>query len=144
MSASGGGPLQFFFGMANLPDASYSWSMTTHNPPAFDGHRISFAGDSSPTFNQSQTVYWYDWVILVAAGIADIDDVIKAIGDALSGFNGGEVLEAMMNIGETLERATCGSVTNLSSLIDWSVDGESLTASNAGLSGALYVHGNLG
>jgi hypothetical protein len=34
-------------------------------------------------------------------------------------------------------------VANLATLIDWQIDGETLIPADAGMSGALYVHGTL-
>ena len=143
MSASGGGPLTFLFGLANLPDDSYSWSLSTVNPLHFDGHSITFQNDPHPVETQDHTIYWYDWVLLVAVGITSLPGLISAIYDGINQFNDQAELSGISSINQNAQASTGGTVANLAGLIDWSVDGEALTPSDAGLSGALYVHGTL-
>jgi hypothetical protein len=143
LSASGGGPLKFFFGLANLPDASYSWSLAAVNPLQFDGQHITFANDPNPTITHDQTIYWYDWVLLVVVGITDLAGLVAAIVDAVNGFYDASVEMGTNAINNNLQAATGGTVANLATLINWQIDGETLTPADAGMSGALYVHGNL-
>lgn len=143
LSASGGGPLKFLFGLANLPDASYSWSLAAVNPLQFDGQHITFANDPNPSITHDQTIYWYDWVLLVVVGITSLPGLISAIVDAVEGFYNTVDQTGTTAINTNLQAATGGTVANLATLINWQIDGETLTPADAGMSGALYVHGNL-
>jgi len=144
MRASGGGPLKFLFGLADLPNASYSWSLATINPLRFNGHLITFDADRSPVMTHDQTIPWYDWVLLVVVGIIDLPGLIAAIVGAITGFYDVAERDGIATINNNLQAATGRTVANLARLVAWEVDGKSLTPADAGLSGALYVHGTLG
>jgi hypothetical protein len=141
--AAGSGPLKFFFGLADLPNASYSWSLSAVNPLRFDGRNITFANDPNPTITHDHTIYWYDWMILVILGITNLVGLISVITEAVIGFYDSSVQMGTAAINSNLQAATGGTVANLATLIDWQIDGETLTPSDAGMSGALYVHGTL-
>lgn len=144
LTASGGGPLKFLFGAANLPNASYHWSLSTVSPLQFDGKMLRFAKDANPVMTQDHTIPWYDWILLVVLGVVNITGLISLIYDSVNHFGDRAETVGMANINAGLQNATQGSVANLAALVDWSVDGRSLTPQDAGTSGALYVHGNLG
>ena len=143
ISASGGGPLKFFFGLGNLPDASYSWGITSVNPLQYANSTISFQKDPNPTKTHDQTMYWYDWLILVALGITNIAGLVSAILDGVNNLYDASEGMGIGNINNQIQGSIDGSVTNLSNLISWNNPGESFSPSTAGLEVSLYVRGDL-
>lgn len=142
-ASSGGGPLKFLFGLANLPDASYSWSVSTVNPVRFDGQNISFASDPNPVTHHDFTMYWYDWALLVVLGITSAAGLASTIGDLVNNFADQVQNVGMPAITDGLQAATSGAVVNLSEAIDWTKDGQSLATTAAGMSESVFVAGNL-
>lgn len=142
ISSGGGGPLKFLFGLANLPDASYSWTVATVNPVVFDGTNLSFAADPNPTVNQDHTIYWYDWVLLVVLGITNVAGLVSAIYDLVNNFADQAQNVGMSTITTDLQAATGGSTVNLAQLVDWK-NGETLALAGAGMSEAIYAAGSL-
>ncbi|PRY27015.1 P-47 protein [Spirosoma oryzae] len=142
--ASGGGPLKFFFGLGNLPDASYSWSCQNTNALQFANNNVTFLSDPQPVTHHDQTIYWYDWVILVAVGITSLPGLISVIVDSINDFSDGVNNVGIGNINANLGGAVSGSVVNLANLVNWSTkDAQHFSATAAGLNGVLYVYGNL-
>jgi len=143
VTSSGGGPLKFLFGLANLPDASYSWSVSTVNPCSYDGKAITFATDQHPVINQDHTIYWYDWVLLVVLGITNVAGLVSDIYDIVGNFADQAQNVGMSSINSGLQAATGGAVMNLAQVIDWTKDGQTLSPSAAGMNEAVFVAGNL-
>ncbi|MEZ0487877.1 TULIP family P47-like protein [Fibrella aquatica] len=142
--ASGGGPLKFFFGLGDLPDASYSWSCQNTNALQFANNNVTFLSDPQPVTHHDQTIYWYDWVILVAVGITSLPGLISVIVDSINDFSDGVNNVGIGNINANLSGAVSGSVVNLANLVDWSTKNEQhFLPATAGLDGVLYVYGNL-
>ncbi|MPQ49268.1 TULIP family P47-like protein [Marinifilum sp. N1E240] len=141
---SGGGSLKFFFGLAKLPNASYSWSCEDINPLLYTNDQITFSKDKNPVTHHDQSIPWYDWTLLVAVGITSLPGLISVIVDSINDFSDQVNDVGIGNINSNLDKAISNSVVNLANLIDWSTkDGQQFTSNNAGLNGALYVHGNL-
>lgn len=144
MVASGGGPLKFFFGLGDLPDASYSWSCQNTNALQFSNNNITFLTDSHPITQHDQTIHWYDWLILAAVGITSLPGLISVIVDSINDFSDGVNNVGIGTINSNLGNAVSGSVVNLANLISWSTkNGQNFSSTRAGLNGALYVYGNL-
>ncbi|HOY18416.1 MAG TPA: TULIP family P47-like protein [Haliscomenobacter sp.] len=143
ISTSGGGPLKFFFGLGNLPNASYSWSVATVNPLRYNNGLISFDNDPQPVLAHNQTIHWYDWIILVALGITNIASLVSLIVDSVNDFSDQLQNVGISNVNQQVQIASGGSVVNLKTLIQWSSGGETYVATDAGLNGAFYTHGNL-
>ncbi|MDB6183164.1 TULIP family P47-like protein [Paracoccus fistulariae] len=142
ISASGGGPLKFFFGLGKLPNASYSWSTSSNNPLAFSDGAISFIADAHPAINHHETMHWYDWALLVVTGITGAAGLASAIYQAIKGFGDASADMGVGNINTDLTKAFGGNVLNLAALIDWKLAGQSLSLSVAGLDGPLFARGN--
>ncbi len=85
--ASGSGPLKFLFGLADLPDASYSWSCRTSNPLNFSNNKVTFLADKNPAITHDQTIKWYDWVLLVVVGITSLPGLVSVIVDSINNFS---------------------------------------------------------
>jgi hypothetical protein len=143
MSSSGGGPLSFLFGLANLPDASYSWSVATVNPLTYDGKNISFATDPHPTTHQDHTIQWYDWVLLAVIGITDIAGLVSTIYDLVNNFADQAQNVGISTINTNAQAATGHAVVNLAQVIDWTGGGQKFTPTSAGMSEILFLAGNL-
>lgn len=142
VSASGGGDLKFLFGLAKLPNASYSWSVASINPQSFSNGRLSFASDPNPVIHQDHTIHWYDWALLAVLGITNVAGLVSAIDDAVSGFHDQLQSVGIATINSTVQSATGGTVVNLQNLVDWKLGQEQLSVVSAGLAGALHVTGN--
>ena len=141
---SGGGPLKFFFGLGKLPNANYSWSCQDTNPLHYANDQITFLKDKHPITHHDQNIPWYDWVLLVVVGITSLPGLISVIVDSINDFSDQVNNVGIGNINNNLSKAISNSVVNLANLIDWSTkDGQKFNANNAGLNGALYVHGNI-
>lgn len=141
--ASGGGPLKFFFGIADLPGASYSWSCQSTNQLQYSDEMITFLKDNNPITHHDQTIQWYDWVLLVAVGITSLPGLISVIVDSINDFSDQVNNVGIGNVNSKLETAVIGSMVNLANLIDWNKNGQTFTSSSAGLDGAMYVYGDL-
>lgn len=143
-SSAGGGPLTFLFGLADLPDASYSWTTQTVNPLSLDVSTgvMTFKQDPNPKTTHDQDIPWYDYIILVGLGltlvglIADITDAVNDFGDQVNDIG-------MSNINATLQATLGNHAVNVTDLLDWQANGQSFTLTDGGLDGALYVRGNL-
>jgi hypothetical protein len=144
ISASGGGPLKFFFGVADLPNASYSWSVSSNNRQSFGNKVLTFTPDPQPNIQHSQDMPWYDWVLIVFTGITNAVGLASAIYDAVKGFGDNSQEMGVGTINSTLQSAIGGSLLNLGDLVDWHLAGQGLSLSSAGIEGALYVRGNFG
>lgn len=142
ISASGGGSLEFLFGLAKLPGASYSWSTASNNPLKFAKGTISFTADKHPSIHHNQTIHWYDWVLLVAVGITNAASLSEAIYHAINGFSDASESMGVDNINKALGDAFGSGVLNLSKLIDWKLSGQSLSLTTAGLDGPLFTRGD--
>ena len=140
---SGGGPLKFFFGIANLPDASYSWSCESSNPLQYSHEMITFLKDNNPITHHDQTIHWYDWVLLVVVGITSLPGLISFIVDSINDFSDQVNNVGIGNINSNLEAAVVGSMINLANLIDWNKNGQTFSSTSAGLDGAMSVYGDL-
>jgi hypothetical protein len=143
MSSSGGGPLTFLFGLADLPNASYTWTLTTVNPLRYDGTDITFAVDSNPTEQQDTTIPWYDWALLVVLGITDPAGLAEAIYDCVEKFGDQAQNVGMSTIDTDIQNATGGAVMNLDQVITWTEGGQNLTPTTVGMSEAVFIAGNL-
>jgi hypothetical protein len=143
VNCSGGGPLKFLFGLADLPDASYSWSISTVNPMTFDGTNISFATDPNPTIHQDQTMHWYDWALIAVLGITTTAGLASAITDLVEKFDNQAQLVGMSTINASLQKATGGAVENIAEIVRWTRSDEAMKATTAGMSESVYVAGNL-
>lgn len=139
---SGGGPLDFFFGLGKLPDASYSWSLSTVNPLSFADNTIRFQDDPNPAIQQNSTIHWYDWALLVVTGITNVAGLVSTIMDSINGFANQVQAVGMGNVNNSIESSITGSVVNLANLIDWKQSQQTFQAVDAGLNGALYTYGN--
>ncbi|NDJ57515.1 TULIP family P47-like protein [Enterobacteriaceae bacterium 4M9] len=143
-SSAGGGPLTFLFGLANLPDASYSWTTQTVNPLSLDvaSGTMTFEQDPNPKSTHDQDIPWYDYIILVGLGltlvglIADITDAINGFGDRVNDVG-------MSNINNTVQSTLGNHVVNVTDLLNWQANGQSFTLTSGALDGALYFRGNL-
>ncbi len=142
-TTSGGGSLKFLFGLASLPNASYQWSLSTVNKLQYKNQQVTFLADPKPTKTHSQTIHWYDWVLLVVLGITNIAGLVSAIVDSINDFSDQVDAVGMGNINTAIQKATGNSVVNLSGLISWNKQGESFEASEAALDGAFYIRGTL-
>lgn len=138
-TASGSGPLKFLFGLADLPDASYSWSVQTANPAVYTDGRIGFAPDPHPVIHHDQTIYWYDWVLLVVLGITNAVGLASTVYDLVNGFADAAQSGGAEQAGTELQAATGGAAGHLAELVDWTAGGRRLTAIAAGMDEALYV-----
>jgi hypothetical protein len=143
VASSGGGPLKFLFGLADLPDASYSWSLSAVNPASYAGGQISFTADPHPVINQDHTIYWYDWLLLAVLGIVNVAGLISAIYDLVNNFADEAQNAGMSNVNSNVQAATGGTVMNLAQVIHWTKSGQTLTPVTAGMNEAVYVAGNL-
>jgi len=141
--ASGGGPLKFLFGLVKLPGASYSWSCQDTNQAAFKNNMIVFEADLNPIEKHDQTIHWYDWVILIAAGITSLPGLISLIVDSINDFSDRVNDIGLTNINSGLSNAMGGSVLNMAKIVNWNEGGKKFSVSEAGLDGAIYVYGNL-
>ncbi|GGB96431.1 TULIP family P47-like protein [Dyadobacter sediminis] len=139
---SGGGPLTFLFGLEDLPDASYDWSLSTVNPLSYSNNTIRFEEDPNPVKQQNSTIHWYDWALLVVTGITNVAGLTSAIMDSIDGFSNQIQGIGMGNVNSAIESSLTGSVVNLANLIDWKEDGQTFQVSEAGLDGAMYTRGN--
>lgn len=143
ISASGGGPLKFFFGVGKLPNASYSWSIDSDNPLEYSNKTITFQKDPNPTKHHDQTIHWYDWVLLVVVGITSLPGLISAIVDGVNNYYDDSEAMGIGNINNSVQSSIDNSVVNLTNLVSWNKAGESFTPTIAGLSVSLYVRGDL-
>ena len=144
IAANGGGPLKFLFGLADLPNASYSWDLSTQNPLVFNNPTVSFQADPNPKTNHSEDVPWYDWALLATVGIVGVPGLISTIMDLVNGFSDQANAVGMDKINAEVARGLDGSVLNLATLVQWQKQDQSFSATGAGLAGAFYVNGNLG
>jgi hypothetical protein len=142
-TSSGGGPLKFLFGLADLPDATYTWGVHTVNPLVFSNGQITFAHDPDPGIWHDQNIYWYDWVLLAVLGITSLAGLASTIYDLVNGFADQVDDSGMDAINAAIQASTGGTVVNLAHLVDWQKNGQTFAATAAGLAGALYVRGNL-
>lgn len=141
---SGGGPLKFFFGLSDLPDAYYTWTIKTVNPLSLDVTHgtIIFKQDPNPLIDHEQNIPWYDYIILIALGltfaglVSDITSAVNSFGDRINDVG-------MSNINKELQSAFGTNSVNVTALIDWQANGESFSMTDCALSGALYFRGNL-
>jgi hypothetical protein len=82
-------------------------------------------------------------VLLVAVGITSLPGLIAFIVDSINGFSNQVNDMGIDTINGGIEVSVTGSMMNLANLIDWDEQSKKLKSVNAGLGGALYVHGNL-
>lgn len=143
IQAKGGGPLKFLFGLADLPNASYSWEVDTINPLVFNNPQVSFADDPNPTLRQDHEMPWYDWPLLVVLGITNVAGLASMIYDLVNQFSDQVNQVGMSCINNNVEQAIDGTVLSLNDLLEWSHDGQQFAATASGLDGAFYVRGNL-
>ncbi len=141
--ASGSGPLKFLFGLADLPDASYSWSCRTSNPLNFSNNKVTFLADKNPAITHDQTIKWYDWVLLVVVGITSLPGLVSVIVDSINNFSDQVSDIGMGNINDEFEKSLGGSVVNLASFVSWHTGSQGFSPANARLEGAFYVTGNV-
>lgn len=140
--ASGGGPLKFLFGIAKLPNASYSWSITSTNPLNYDKDDITFTKDPKPKLTHDQTIHWYDWILLVFTGITSIPGLVAFILSMTNHFYDNSEAMGIGRINDSIQLSIDGSVTNLANLVDWNKTDAVFTPTTAGLNVALYIHGD--
>jgi hypothetical protein len=143
IKCSGGGPLKFLFGIAKLPNASYSWGISTVNPLSDADGRVSFKTDPHPSKTHDQTIHWYDWVLLVVLGITSLPTLISFIVDAVNHFYDQSDSMGLGKINDEFQDSVDGTVVNLAKLISWTNDGESFKPATAALQHAFYVRGDL-
>jgi hypothetical protein len=141
VTASGGGPLKFLFGLANLPGASYSWSIASTNPLSFANGQLSFAHDPSPAITQDHEIQWYDWALLVVVGITDTAGLVSAIYDSIDNFHDEVQNAGIGTVNANVQAATGGATINLQNVVDWKLGNEQLALTEVQLSGALYARG---
>lgn len=142
-AAGGGGPLKFLFGLVDLPDASYSWGIRTTNPLRFADGRITFQNDPKPAITQDHTMYWYDWVLLVAVGITSLPGLISAIIALVSNFADQLENVGVVTINNNVQSAVGGTAMNLANVVHWHQGGQKLDITSVGMSGPLVVRGRL-
>ncbi len=143
ISSSGGGSLKFLFGLAKLPGASYSWSVSSVNPLSYSNNLVSFNKDNSPTIHHDQTIHWYDWVLLVGLGITNIAGLVSAILDSVNDYYDKSADMGVTNINNRIQGSIDGDVINLKNLISWDKQERGFSPTDAGLSVSFYVRGNL-
>ncbi|WP_417663526.1 TULIP family P47-like protein [Pseudomonas sp.] len=143
-SSAGGGPLTFLFGLADLPDATYSWTVKTVNPLSLNvsNGSMAFMSDPNPKTTHDQDIPWYDYIILVGLGltlvglIADITDAVNDFGDQVNDVG-------MSDINKAMQSAIGTNAVNVTDLLDWQANGQTFALIDGGLDGALYFRGNL-
>lgn len=142
-SANGGGPLKFLFGWADLPGASYSWTVKTINPLQLDlsSGKMTFKDDPSPTLTHDQDIPWYDYILLAGMGLT-LPGLIADIVDAVNGFGNKVNKVGISNINNAIQSSFNDNVVNVTNLLYWEADGESFTLTEGGLDGALFFRGN--
>jgi Clostridium P-47 protein len=142
--ATGGGPLTFLFGLADLPNASYSWEASSTNQLTFDAtsQRVSFAPDPSPSSHATWEIPWYDWVLLATIGITTAPGLASAIYDLVNDFCNSIDVDWAGAATEAITSAFGSSVVNVGALVEWGA-GTRFSATGAGLDGAFYVRGAL-
>lgn len=143
MHVSGGGPLKFLFGLADLPDADYTWGVSTVNPLKYKNGTVQFKSDPNPVNTHDQSIPWYDYIILVGTGIANIAFAISDIVDKVKNYYDGSKSTGLAKINDELQASLDGNVVNLANLVSWSKPGETFQPTAAGLDLAFYVRGNL-
>lgn len=141
--SAGGGPLKFLFGLAKLPNASYWWKLQTINKLVFQDQSISFAEDADAKPQTGHTIHWYDWVLLAVTGITNVAGLVSAIINLVDGFSSELNTVGMGAINSEIQSAVGKTSVNLAELVQWSKAGQSFTATDAGLSGAFFIWGNL-
>lgn len=140
ISFDGGGPLKFLFGLADLPDASYSWSVQSKNYLSFNGQQIGF-WNTEIQIRHDANVPWYDWVLLAVTGITNIAGLLSFILGLVNQFDDQFQQVGVGSFNANIQSVTGGAAVNLGNLINWQSSG--LTATAGGLSGALYVRANV-
>ena len=88
VTASGGGPLKFLFGLADLPGAYFSWQVGSLYLLQFDATKqtVTFLPDPNPCKHVDHYVPAADWVLLFIIDIVNIAGIASFIYDATEGF----------------------------------------------------------
>ena len=142
VSVSGGGPLASLFDF-DLPDSSYSWSVTSHNPLELSNGSLILSKDPNPVTTHDQSISAGAWIILgLEAGISDLGslalvevDFVNNLYAALGGLG-------MDSINTVLDSSLGSSTVNLTNLVDWNTTTRTFTPVAAGLVTALYIRGD--
>jgi hypothetical protein len=142
IAASGGGPLKFIFGLADLPDASYSWGVASNNPLQYNSGVLSVQQDPNPTISHDQTIQWYDWVLMVVTGITTLSGLVDFITALVTGFYDDSQAMGIGALSGAIQSSIGGSVVNLANLVEWNKSGAQFTPAAAGLSTSLYIRGD--
>jgi hypothetical protein len=141
--AKGGGPLKFLFGLAKLPNASYSWEVDTVNPLKFANPAVNFADDPQPTLKQDHDMPWYDWPLVVVLGITNVAGLVSMIYDLVENFSDQANKVGMGSINRNVQKATGGNVGSLTNLLAWEHGDQHLSVNEARLDGAFQIQGTL-
>lgn len=145
VTASGGGPLKFLFGLADLPGAYFSWQVGSLYLLQFDATKqtVAFLPDPNPCKHADHYVPAADWVLLFFISIFNIVGIASFIYDATEGFIN-QINNINVNgVNAAIGQALGGNPVNLANLVDWNRPGWTLTIQNAGLDGDFYLVGNL-
>jgi len=145
VTASGGGPLKFLFGLADLPGAYFSWQVGSLYLLQFDATKqtVTFLPDPNPCKHVDHYVPAADWVLLFVIDIVNIAGIASFIYDATVGFINQINNINVDGVNTAIEQAFGGNPINLANLVDWNRSGWTLTIENAGLDGDFYLVGNL-
>lgn len=145
VTASGGGPLKFLFGLADLPGSYFSWQVGSLYLLQFDTAKqtVTFLPDPNPCKHVDHYVPAADWVLLFVVDILNIAGIASAIYDATDGFINQINNLNVDGVNTAIGQAFGGNPINLANLVDWNRTGWTLTIQNSGLDGDFYMIGNL-
>jgi hypothetical protein len=143
VSVSGGGPLASLFDF-DLPDSSYSWSVTSHNPLQLSNGNLILSKDPNPVTTHDQSISAGAWIILgLEAGISDLGSIALLEVDAVNNLYAALGGLGMDSINTVLDSSLGSSTVSLTNLVDWNTTTRSFTPVAAGLVTALYIRGGL-
>ncbi len=145
VTASGGGPLKFLFGLADLPGAYFNWQVGSLYLLQFNAAKqsVTFLPDPNPCKHADHYVPAGAWVLLFLIDILNIVGIASAIYDATDGFISQINNLNVDGVNTSIGQAFGGNPINLANLVDWNRAGWQLTLQTAGLDGDFYIAGNL-
>ena len=145
VTVSGGGPLKFLFGLADLPGAYFSWQVGSLYLLQFDATKqtVTFLPDPNPCKHADHYVPAADWVLLFVIDILNIAGIASLIYDATAGFINQINNLNVDGVNTCLGQAFGGNPINLANLVDWNRTGWQLTLQTAGLDGDFYMVADL-
>ncbi|MGH2413372.1 MAG: hypothetical protein ACRDEA_06715, partial [Microcystaceae cyanobacterium] len=144
-TVSGGGPLKFLFGLADLPGAYFSWQVGSLYLLQFDPAKqtVTFLPDPNSCKHSDHYVPAGDWVLLFVIDILNIAGIASFIYDATDGFINQINNLNVDGVNTLIGQAFGGNPINLTNLVDWNRTGWNLTIQRVGLDGDFYMVGNL-